>query len=122
MEKIWQEIHCTESGGGCGGFIMVGLRGELDYIVEIICPKCNHVHQRKVNKGHVEEKDRWKTNPTEEIMPTMGAYRSKEEGPRTKVMQKAPGTQKERDGAIINNSRDLLMRECWEEHFGGDGL
>ena len=24
-KKVWQEIHCTLSGGGCGGYILVKL-------------------------------------------------------------------------------------------------
>lgn len=40
------EFHCTQSGGGCGGFIIFAV--DLDQHKEIImkCPKCGHEHQR----------------------------------------------------------------------------
>ena len=119
MDKIWQEIHCTTSGGGCGGYILVGLNKHLNRIVTIICPKCQHEHRRRVKNGHVEERDRWKGEPEEELCPTMAAWTKK---PRTVKMQEPKNFQAERDGAVIDGweaFQDQQMRTLWQEYHGG---
>lgn len=120
MDKIWQEIHCTTSGGGCGGYVLVGLNKHLNHIVHIICPKCGHKHQRKIQNGHVMEKDRFTGQPIEEVCPTIAAWTEK---PRTSGMKKLVSSfRTERDGAIVDGSEvflDQQMKELWEEHHGG---
>lgn len=113
MDKVWQEIHCTTSGGGCGGYILLGLNARLNHVAKIVCPKCSHAHQRRVKDGHVQEKDRFTGDPAEEIYPTMAAWRQE---PRSVTRPT-----NERDGALIKDwqsFQDQQMQDLWREHFG----
>lgn len=133
--KIWQEIHCTKSGGGCGGFFLVKLNVALNMRAEMVCPKCKHKHIRHIVDGEVHEWGRHDTSNgavKEEICPTMAAWSEK---PRTLHLEKVAGkdSQKERDGAIIKGDEDLvkserkprnpqadaIIKQSWIERFGG---
>jgi hypothetical protein len=127
--KIWQEIHCPVSGGGCGGFILVKLDVSISRIVTIICPKCKHEHQRAIIDGQVAESGRYNGKSQEELCPTIAAW---SETPRTRCMQKIvkdKDYKKEREGAVIKDERDLIaapfdtaetiIRESWTDRFLG---
>lgn len=133
QDKIWQEIHCPKSGGGCGGYVLVKLNRHLNYRAIIVCPSCKHEHTRCVQNGHVIEEGRFDGQAKEYIRPTMGAW-SKE--PRTKNMVgvSSKGHSIERTGAIITDTTEFvrqpnvsasievesnMMRELWEERFAG---
>lgn len=133
-DRIWQEIHCPKSGGGCGGFILVKLNAALNYKAIVVCPKCKHEHTRCVQKGHVVESGRYtgSDKAKEFIRPTMAAWSAE---PRTKTMVGVADRRNERDGVIITENTEfikqpavstpveiesLMMRELWEERHGGD--
>ncbi len=134
MSKIWQEIHCTKSGGGCGGFVLVKLNMPLNMRAEIVCPKCKRKHIRHIIDGEVRESGRFDSshgNVVEEICPTIAAWADE---PRTVELEKHAGKDhvKERDGAIIKSEEDLVVskredaalaqsfvRQSWIERFAG---
>lgn len=117
MARIFQEFYCTISGGGCGGYIVVPLHDKLTGVVDVICPKCGHKHQRYVKNGRVKEDGRWTKKPVEEICPTMASYREK---PLTTERQRRGS---ERDGKVIKKDEDSIARsmldESWFERFAG---
>jgi hypothetical protein len=127
--KVWQEIHCPVSGGGCGGFILVKLDVSINRRVTLICPKCNHEHLRCVVDGLVVEKGRYDGKAQEELCPTIAAW---SEHPRTVCMRQVV-TKKcfhgERDGVAIKSDKDLIapptdtaeliLRESWTDRFLG---
>lgn len=131
--RVSQEIFCTKSGGGCGGFIRVKLNAAINHKVQITCPKCGHVHCRSIIKGIVHEKGRFDGDikTYEELIPTMGAW---SEEPMTKVMHRmhkqdiGRSIRKERDGAVIETPEHLIVadqahmfiRESWEEKHTPD--
>jgi hypothetical protein len=127
--KVWQEIHCTSSGGGCGGFILVKIDVSINQTVTLICPKCKHKHQRVIKNGQITESGRFNNNPQEELCPTIAAW---SETPRTRCMQKIIKDRdyaKERDGVIIKHEKDFIthpndiaetiLRESWTDKFLG---
>ena len=116
MTKIWQEFYCTISGGGCGGYFMIKLNLEIDHVVEIVCPNCNHRHQRKIEKGKIKESGRFDNKPKEEIVVPKSAY-SKE--PKTIGFKTRNG--KERDGVLVTEPikvADQMVKDLWLERFG----
>ena len=122
-ERVLQEFYCTESGGGCGGYIRVNLNVNIDGIVEVVCPKCGHKHQRKIKSGVIAEDGRFHKSPTQEIAPTMAAY-SKE--PLTKdMLDIVNGNSKginERDAVVISRRKDpiadAMLRESMLSRWG----
>ena len=129
MASVWQEIHCTTSGQGCGGFILVKLDTTLNRRVTLVCPKCKHEHRRAIKNGQVVEEGRHNGDAQEELCPTMAAWSAT---PRTKCMQKVIEKHqydKERDGVVIKNLNDFItppedmaqtiLRESWTERFLG---
>ena len=129
MASVWQEIHCTGSGGGCGGFVLVKLNVSLNRRVTLICPKCQHQHRRCIKDGQVVEAGRFDGDAQEELCPTLAAW---SQTPRTKCMQKVVKTKdfgKERDGAVIKDRTDFIappcdeaqtiLRESWTDRFLG---
>jgi rubredoxin len=132
MGKIWQEIHCTKSGGGCGGFVLVKLNTSLNMRAEIVCPKCKHKHIRYIVGGQIRENGRFDSSHgevKEEICPTLAAWA---EIPRTVCLEQFAGKDhvKERDGAVISSKEDLVegkrdelgqvfLKELWAERFAG---
>lgn len=129
MPKIWQEIHCTISGGGCGGFILVKLDVSINRRITLVCPKCKHEHLRVVKDGQIVETGRFNGESEEELCPTIAAW---SEEPRTVCMREVVeqhNYKKERDGVVIKNNKDLirppydtaelLVRESWTDRFLG---
>lgn len=129
MSSVWQEIHCTKSGGGCGGFILVKLDVSLNHRVTVICPKCQHQHQRCVKDGQIVEDGRFTGEAKEELCPTIAAWSEK---PKTRCMQsiiKKQDVRNERDGVVIKSDRDFIaepwetaqtiLRESWTDRFLG---
>jgi len=129
MASIWQEIHCTISGGGCGGFVLVKLDDSINRVVTLVCPKCKHEHQRVVRDGQIVESGRFNKRPEEELCPTIAAW---SKTPRTRCMQKIVeegNFRKERDGVIIGSDKDFcappydltetIIRESWTDRYLG---
>jgi hypothetical protein len=129
MNKVWQEIHCTTSGAGCGGYILVKIDVSINKRVTLICPKCKHEHRRAIKNGQVVEEGRHAGESQEELCPTIAAW---SKTPRTKCMEKVVQTRdfkRERDGAIIKTEDDFIappatmgevfLRESWIEKFLG---
>jgi len=116
--KVWQEWYCTKSGGGCGGYILVRLNMAINGIVEMVCPKCGHKHQRCIEDGQIKEQGRHNGSPTQEITPVMAAW---SETPRTKAFDpnERNDHRGERDGAIIKSQADLILRESWIDRHAG---
>ena len=105
--RVIQEFYCTVSGGGCGGYILVKLNLALNGVVEVVCPNCQHKHQRHISNGEIKEQGRQSSSPTETIEPTLAAY-SKE--PRFKRKSLAS----ERDSVVPKEKRDFLDERCFE--------
>ena len=129
MASVWQEIHCTGSGGGCGGFVLVKLDVSLNRRVSLVCPKCQHKHRRAIKDGQVVEEGRFAGDEQEDLCPTIASW---SETPRTKCMQKVienKDFRKERDGAVIKKPADFIappfdaaqaiLRESWTDRFLG---
>ena len=130
MNSVWQEIHCTTSGSGCGGFFIIKLDVALSGRVTMVCPKCQHRHERCIKNGQIVEEGRHNGDSQEDLCPTMAAWSAT---PRTKCMQdllKKKDWRKERDGAIIRGLEDFItppevdpaqvfVRESWTEKFLG---
>lgn len=80
--KVWQEFYCAESGGGCGGYVMVKLNMAISGVVKVICPNCKHEHGRVIENGHLKENFSSKLytgksrndKTDQEIIPTMAAF------------------------------------------------
>lgn len=104
--KIFQEFYCTVSGGGCGGYILVTLNNAINGVVEVVCPKCQHKHQRCIENGIIKEQGRHTNSPKETIEPTIAAW-SKE--PRLRRRQ-----QNERDGFVPKTNEDFLDERLLE--------
>lgn len=123
MDRIFQEFYCAKSGGGCGGYILVEINSELTCVVEVICPKCRHAHQRSINKGRIVEQGRYNINgkPQERLLPLITAW---SKHPRTRAafkMQKAIDKSKsanERDAHIICNPKRDFLKDRWFEIHG----
>jgi hypothetical protein len=96
-ERVWQEIHCPKSGGGCGGYILLKLNVALNCRVKIICPNCKHEHFRVIANGLMQELGRFEGQVVEDICPPLAAWSKK---PRTDTMKNMLGN--ERDGVRIN--------------------
>ena len=114
MASVWQEIHCTTSGGGCGGFILVKLSMAINRRVTLICPKCKHQHIRCIKDGQVVEQGRFQGDSKEELCPTIAAW---SKTPKTKCMQKVVeegNFYKERDGVVIKGTDDFIKPPCDE--------
>jgi hypothetical protein len=115
--RVFQEFYCASSGGGCGGYITVRLNMKLNGVVEVICPKCGHPHQRCLKNGVLMEQGRHSSSPTQELCPTLAAWHKE---PTLKV----EGFRPERDAVVgVEESRGKGIRpflaELWHERFGG---
>ena len=106
MAGIYQEFYCAKSGGGCGGFITVRLNMAINGVVEIICPKCSHKHQRKIKGGVLTDDGRYETKVKQEIIPVLAAWSKKAKHPESK---KRVNTSKEREAVVIED--DPIARE-----------
>lgn len=117
-DRVYQEFYCTTSGMGCGGYITVRINMKLNGVVEVVCPKCGHKHQRCLKNGVLMEEHRWRSSPNQELCPTIAAW-SKE--PKLKIKGHRP----ERDAivGVEEKSRGKGFRpflaDVWHERFGG---
>lgn len=100
MARVYQEFYCASSGGGCGGFVTVRLNMALQGVVEIICPKCEHKHQRNIKDGVLTGDGRHSSNVTQEIMPTIAAWSKTAKHPES--IRRAEGFQ-EREAVVIED-------------------
>lgn len=100
MPRVYQEFYCATSGGGCGGFITVRLNMAIIGVVEIVCPKCKHKHQRKIKNGVLTDDGRYETNIKQEIIPVLAAWSKKAKHPESK---KRVGTTDERKAVVIED-------------------
>ncbi len=58
MAEVWQEMHCSPSGGGCGVWFSVHFEDTFTGNVGIRCGICKHPHCRRVVKGVLKEEGR----------------------------------------------------------------
>lgn len=116
MSKIVQEFYCTKSGGGCGGYFMIKMNMALNGVHKIICPNCNHNHQRRVKNGEIIEEGRNNGSPVDEIYATKSSFTWE---PRTIQMKNRAGSIKERDSVVVTKP-DQLAKDIshWVEIFG----
>jgi hypothetical protein len=119
---IWQEFYCTISGGGCGKYFTFRLNPKINYVVEIVCPNCNHKHQRRIMEGKVSVAGRSDTTPKEQIYAQKSSVTDQ---PRTRKFEHKTGN--ERDGALISSPEDLsdsqrinnnMLMDRWFEIYG----
>jgi len=113
MSRITQEFYCRTSGGGCGGYFLAKLNTALNGVHEIVCPKCQHKHQRRITNGKITGQDRHSGKPVDEIYPSLGSW---SQTPRTKVI-KSKG---ETEDSVVITSADEVSHDIshWIEHFG----
>lgn len=120
-ERVLQEFYCRKSGGGCGGYFRVKLNIGINGIVKVICPKCQHEHQRNIQDGLIKEDNRYSATPKQEIVPTMAAY---SEDPMTDAMKDIIGKNGDADGVEISRSKDedlvakAILRESMIGRWG----
>lgn len=113
---VIQEWYCTVTGGGCGGYFAFPLNSNFSGTVTIICPKCEHEHQRIVKNGEIKEDGRFDHRPTQNIRPSLVTY-SKE--PRSKKFSRKRNN--ERDGAVLSRDEQLaqsFINDRWFELHG----
>lgn len=118
MSRIYQEFYCASSGGGCGGYVTVRLNMAINGVVEIICPKCSHKHQRKIKNGVLTDGGRYSSCVTQEIIPVLAAWHRKARHPESK---KRVGTLDERKAVVIDehDPNSFLKDRRFELHGSG---
>ncbi len=119
-ENPLTEFYCATSGGGCGGYLLFPLNRKIDGIVEVVCPKCCHKHQRRLKYGHLSDDGRHSGNPTQEIAPSMASWSKESLHPETK---KRIENYNERESVVIdaNKARKFLEDREFELYGGSDG-
>ena len=121
MSRIYQEFYCASSGGGCGGYITVRINMAINGVVEVVCPKCNHKHQRRIKNGALTDDGRHSDSPTQDICPTIAAWSKEPQYPESK---RKTGDRHERVAQIIETVEDKsqsrgFLRDRIFEIFGG---
>ena len=113
-ENVAQELFCTKSGGGCGGYWTVSLHPGLNGLFTLVCPNCKHKHQRSVKNGRVIEDGRFSGKPIETIEATLAAFSEK---PLTHDFLKGKRTSMsaEREG-VVDTAQMLLRERVLEIH------
>lgn len=95
------EFRCTE----CGKYFDVVLNTSLNGEYRIHCPKCNHIHYRKLKDGQITE-DRFDTNKNsfliEDIYPMKSSCRDEK---------------KEKPEMVEHTGKGFLSR-LWAEFSG----
>jgi hypothetical protein len=115
MSKVFQEFYC----GNCQGYISVRLNMELNRVVEVVCPNCEHKHKRCIKDGQIFERGRENNSPLEEICPPKSAYYKTA---KTSKMLNAKGFNQRRDGVIFEEKQPVerpFLLGRWFERFGG---
>lgn len=97
--RVSQEFYCATSGGGCGGFITFPLNMAINGIVEVVCPKCAHKHQRRIKDGVLTDDGRTSGSVNQEITPVLSAWHKKAQHPESK---RRVGGDKERVAVVID--------------------
>jgi len=117
--RICQEFYCAKSGGGCGGYVTIRLNMAINGVVEIVCPKCNHKHQRNIKEGVLTNDGRYTITPTQEIIPTIAAWHKKAKHSES---QKRVGSKKEREAVVIEDDPQALafLKDRWFEIYGSE--
>lgn len=122
MARVFQEFYCTTSGGGCGGYFTIPINTMINGVVEVVCPKCQHKHQRVIKNGEIIEEGRGNGKPTQEIIGTMSAYSpSSRFGSLLISAKQKLGLKNERDGLVVtkdDEERRKLISERWFEIHG----
>lgn len=116
-DRISQEFFCTISGGGCGKYFMIRLNPHINRVVEIVCPGCNHHHQRRVKDGRLFESGRHRDEPKEQIYAMASTLTTV---PRSVKFLNKKGN--ERDSAVIyerSPELDILIKQTCFELLGG---
>jgi len=83
MAQVTQEFYCADSGGGCGGFVTFPLNMAINGVVEVVCPKCGHNHQRRIKDGVLTDDSRYSSKVTQEVTPTIAAWSKKARHPES---------------------------------------
>lgn len=115
---IFQEFYCTISGGGCGGYFTVKLNDQINGVVEVICPKCGHVHRRSILNGEIRESQRFSQKVIQQILSPMAAWHKESIAKKFCEPTKTVLPPNERDGVVITKD-DKFLRERWFELYGG---
>lgn len=116
--KVYQEFYCASSGGGCGGYITVRLNMAINGVVEVVCPKCQHKHQRRIKDGVLTDDGRYSQSPTQELCPTIAAWSKKPKHPESK---RGFSSSNEREAQVIeeNPQSRAFLKDRVFEIFGG---
>ena len=118
--RVWQEFYCNTSGGGCGGYVLVKLNMALNRCVTVVCPKCQHNHQRAIVNGELHENGRFATNSKEEIHPPLSAWSEK-----SLISEKLRQANSDRDAVNLEKLRPeelqaaMILRQSWIERHAG---
>lgn len=99
--RVAQEFYCATSGGGCGGYIVFPLNIAINGVVEVMCPKCSHKHQRAIKDGILTENGRWSEKVVQEITPTLAAWSQ-----TTRYLESThrAGSCREREAVVIDEN------------------
>ncbi len=116
MAMVYQEFYCASSGGGCGGYITFPLNPAINGIIELVCPKCSHEHQRMIKNGILTDVGRYQNNPTQKICPNPAAWHKKPQHPDSR---KRTGTYGERVSFVFGE--DFLADRAFELWCGEAG-
>ena len=111
------EFYCTASGGGCGGYFRLPINIKIDGVVEIVCPKCEHKHQRTIKKGEITDDHRWDEKPKQEVLGNIAAWSKK---PVSKLSKKRAGGVDERKSVVLEKAEDrsFIDERQFEIHGG----
>lgn len=113
MSRVTQEFYCRNSGGGCGGYFLAKINTALNGVHNIICPNCQHQHQRSIKDGKIVGEGRSSSKPVDEIYAPKSTWRKE---PFTKVMKTKGETE---DAVIISNPQEVSHDiSHWIEVFG----
>lgn len=85
----------------------------LNGVIEVVCPKCGHTHQRYLKDGVLQESGRYKRDPIEQLCPTDAAWHKKPQHPESK---RRTGKSNERDAVVISrdDARDFIDERKFE--------
>ena len=116
-DRVYQEFYCAVSGEGCGGYITIRINMKLNGVVEVVCPKCGHKHQRCLKNGVLMEQGRYTSSPRQDLCPTIAAWHKE---PKLKVTGHRP----ERDAIVGEEGKSRgkfrpFLADVWLERFGG---
>lgn len=109
---IPQEFYCATSGGGCGGFITIQVNMHLNHVVQVVCPKCGHKHQRRIKNGVLTDDGRHVSNPTEEMYPQLPAWSKTARHPESE--KRSHSWENERKAVVLRP----FMDDLWFERHG----